>query len=260
MRFNHTFVICAYKESPYLVECIQSLKAQTISSNIIMVTSTPNDWIRVNCEKFGIPLYINYGESGIAQDWNFAYLHAETPYVTIAHQDDIYFSDYTKFMMKKITKDCSIAFSDYVEVRNKEYLRNNTNLFIKKIILFPLRFRIMQKVVWVKRRVLSLGNPICCPSVCYVKKNLPDVLFHVNFRSNVDWETWELLSWDKKRFVYVPQPLMGHRIHDESETSATIQENLRTKEDYEMFTKFWPRVIAKKLTSLYASSEKSNKL
>ncbi len=27
---NHTFVICAYKESPYLEECIQSLMNQRI--------------------------------------------------------------------------------------------------------------------------------------------------------------------------------------------------------------------------------------
>ena len=42
-KTNHTFVICAYKESPYLEECIQSLQAQTVSSQILMVTSTPNE-------------------------------------------------------------------------------------------------------------------------------------------------------------------------------------------------------------------------
>ena len=42
---NHTFVICAYKESPYLEACIQSLQAQTVPSRILMVTSTPNPWI-----------------------------------------------------------------------------------------------------------------------------------------------------------------------------------------------------------------------
>ena len=37
---NHTFVICAYKESKYLEECIKSLINQTVKSNIIMTTST----------------------------------------------------------------------------------------------------------------------------------------------------------------------------------------------------------------------------
>ena len=43
MKEKHTFVICAYKESAYLEECVKSLKEQKKESNIIMVTSTPND-------------------------------------------------------------------------------------------------------------------------------------------------------------------------------------------------------------------------
>ena len=42
---EHTFAICAYKESVYLETCIRSLKEQTIESNIIMVTSTPNEYL-----------------------------------------------------------------------------------------------------------------------------------------------------------------------------------------------------------------------
>ena len=36
---KHSFVICAYKESPFLEECIQSLEKQTVKSTIKMVTS-----------------------------------------------------------------------------------------------------------------------------------------------------------------------------------------------------------------------------
>lgn len=259
-KYKHTFVICAYKESPYLENCIRSLLKQTVSSEIIMVTSTPNEWIEKNSEKYGIPLYVNTGEGGIAQDWNFAYQHCDSDYVTIAHQDDLYFEHYTEKILENVTSDSLIAFSDYGEIREKQIITKNRNLMIKKILLFPLRNQWLQKSVWVRRRVLSMGNPICCPAVTYVKKNLPEQLFHVNFRSNVDWETWEALSGKKGKFVYVAQPLMGHRIHDGSETSATIQENLRTNEDYEMFRKFWPDFIAKKLARIYMTSEKSNEI
>ena len=43
---QHTFAICAYKESPYLEECIESLMAQEMKSEIIICTSTPNDYIK----------------------------------------------------------------------------------------------------------------------------------------------------------------------------------------------------------------------
>ena len=67
---DHTFAVCAYKESPYLEECIKSLKSQTIKSNILIATSTPNDYIKGIADKYEIPYYINEGEGGITQDWN----------------------------------------------------------------------------------------------------------------------------------------------------------------------------------------------
>ena len=104
-RNDHTFAICAYKESPYLEECILSLKNQTVKSNIIMATSTPNEWIQGLAEKYEIPLYINTGEGGIAQDWNFAYRQAKTDYITIAHQDDIYEPNYLKMIFGELKKE-----------------------------------------------------------------------------------------------------------------------------------------------------------
>ena len=53
---------------------------------------------------------------------------------------------------------------------------------------------------------------------------------------------------------------MGHRIHEESTTTEIINENIRTSEDLEMFKKFWPEWIAKKLNNLYVNSENNNNL
>ena len=55
-KYKHTFAVCAYKESPYLGECIESLKKQEEKSHIFVITSTPNDWIREICEKYDVPL------------------------------------------------------------------------------------------------------------------------------------------------------------------------------------------------------------
>lgn len=106
--------------------------------------------------------------------------------------------------------------------------------------------------------MLALGNGICCPSVTFAKNNLPNPVFRVHFRSNEDWEAWERLSKMKGEFLYDSTIQMGHRIHEESETSIIIGDNARSKEDYEMFCKFWPKSIAKVLSKVYAKSEKSN--
>ncbi len=52
---------------------------------------------------------------------------------------------------------------------------------------------------------------------------------------------------------------MCHRVHEESETTTLIASNTRGEEDLQMFRRFWPEPIAKRLGKAYAASEKSNK-
>lgn len=259
---EHTFVICAYKESPFLEKCIKSLKKQTAESEIIMVTSTPNQHISGLSESYNLPLFVNEGQGGIVQDWNFGYAKATTPYVTIAHQDDIYFKDYTKEALACV-KGCKrplIFFSDYYELRDGRYVKSNKLLNIKRLMLLPLRVKPFWNSVFVRRRILSFGSPICCPSVMYAKENLPKPVFKVGFRSNEDWEAWEMISRLKGAFAYSKKPLMAHRIHEESETSAIISENKRSDEDVVMYSKFWPKFMVKILVKLYAKAQKSNSI
>ena len=262
INYEHTFAICAYKESPYLEECVQSLKNQKYLSKIIMVTSTPNDYIEKICQQYEVPLYVNTGEGGIVQDWNFAYKSSDTEYVTIAHQDDVYFSEYAINILESIHKvnQPLIAFTDYGELREGQVVSNNKILKIKRLMLLPLKNKKMQESKFMRRRILSFGCPICCPSVTFVKKNLPETVFEKGYRSDEDWQAWENISRRKGSFVYVDKILMAHRIHEESETSIILGDNARSQEDYEMFCKFWPRPIAKFLTKLYSTSEKSNNL
>ena len=85
-------------------------------------------------------------------------------------------------------------------------------------------------------------------------------MFLSHFRSNVDWEAWERISKLNGDFVYIDKTIMAHRIHNDSETSIVIEEGGRTVEDYEMYRKFWPKLIAKLLTKSYRMSENSNRL
>lgn len=259
---EHTFVICAYKESPYLENCIESLQKQTVSSEIIMMTSTPNTYIENLSQKYDIPLYIREGLSDIVLDWNYGYSKVTTPYLTIAHQDDIYLPDYTEHVLKEFrrSKKPLIFFSDYGEIRGTEIVTKNRLLQVKRIMLVPLRTRMCFGNRFIRRRILSLGSPICCPSVAYAKEHLPKEVFVQGFRSNEDWEAWEKLSRLKGDFIYDKDILMYHRIHEDSETSAIIQDNKRSEEDMEMYSKFWPKPIAKLLVRLYADGQKSNDL
>ena len=97
---KHCFAISAYGESPYLEECIRSLRGQSVRTRVILCTSTPNDLIRELAGRYALPLYIREGASSLHADWNFAVETAvretEAELVTVAHQDDIYHRDYVK--------------------------------------------------------------------------------------------------------------------------------------------------------------------
>lgn len=273
MNNLHTFVICAYKESPYIEECIRSLKNQTVTSRILLATSTPSEYLEHVCKQYDIPYHVREGQSNISLDWNYALSVADTEYVTIAHQDDVYESTYVERMLRAVEVGKRmpggkplILFSDYAELIGTEKYTNRTNLKIKRILLHPLRKVNRQNKTFWKRWVLRFGNAICCPSVTYhvpvirkyMSRDNRQQLFQKHFRSNVDWETWEWLSRKDGSFVYVPEPLMAHRIHADSETTATIEDHQRSGEDYAMFAKFWPKWIARLLTGAYSESEKGN--
>lgn len=262
---DHTFAICAYGQSAFIEDCIRSLKEQKLKSNIIMTTSTPSEFLESIAEKYGLILHINEEKvfkSNIAADWNYAVKKAGTKLVTIAHQDDIYKPDYACRVMEGLNRaeHPLIAFTDYAELRNGREISNIRNLKIKRMMLLPLRSGKLWGSVFIRRRMLSMGSPICCPSVTYVRPNLPEQLFVPGYKVNLDWQAWERFSRLNGDFVFVNDILMTHRIHNESETSRNIEDNNRTAEDLDMFRKFWPERIARIIEHWYRKSEDQNNL
>ncbi len=259
---DFSFVICAYRESPYLEECICSLKKQSVLVKIIVVTSTPNKYIENLAKKYQLDYHINANKGGIAQDWNFGLSKVETRVATIAHQDDVYEDDFANKVLECLNqhKRSLIAFTDYGEIREGDRVTNNRLLKTKRLMLFPLKNKWFQNIQFIRRRILSFGSPICCPSVTFVLENLSIPVFTPGYRSDVDWQAWERLSRMKGAFVYCSDVLMFHRIHEESATTAIIADNDRTKEDYEMFCKFWPKSIARLIEYFYRKGEESNNL
>lgn len=260
---HHTFVVCAYKESPYLKKCIRSLLKQSVKSSILIATSTPNAYIENIAKEYNIPLYVNDAAPGIASDWNFAYSKADTELITIAHQDDIYDENYLSSILDAVNKvkNPILVHTAYYEIRNNERVYSNRLLKIKKLMLMPLIPRFTWNSIFLRRRSLSLGCAICCPSVTYVRKRLPDEPFEVGCKADLDWQAWEKYSKLKGAFCYVSKPVMGHRVHAGSETSNVIGEgDGRTPEDYAMYRKFWPKFIADRLIKFYAKGQNSNEL
>ena len=255
MSSKHTFVIMGYGESPYIEEAYQALKAQTVKSNIIMTSSTPNDVQKDFAKKHDIPFIINENRNGFAGDLNFAYATAETDYVTMVHQDDLLMPKYAEscIALAYKHKDALIVFTDYMEYANGKFYSDSLNLKIKKILMtahFP--FKNTLKTRCAKRSLISFGNPISCPSIFYVKKNIGNFEFDTEYRVSPEWEALVRLARMKGRFMFVKDKLHAYRMHEGQITSVGLDN--RKREDILVFNMLWPKPIATLLIKYYSKA------
>lgn len=259
----HTFVICAYKTSPYLEECIQSCLKQTSvrkkQSKIIVYTSTPSDFLSDICQKYTLDLFIGDRKS-IGSDWNQALNYIETTYATIVHQDDIYFENYGSLIIDSFLNNhkANIVFTDYIECDTENKMKTkNLNLKIKTL---GLQLLSLTKIKWFQRRIYGFGNFICCPAVSYNMERLNhyNFKFDEDFKMVVDWDAWERIMKYSGNIYYINNRAMAHRIHDQSETTANTRDHNREKEELIMFRRYWSPFFAKLLMNFYVHNQKTN--
>ena len=250
---DHTFAVCAYGESPYLEKSIYSVIKQSVKSKVIICTSTPNCYIENLAKKYHLPYYVRKGKSSLQDDWNYAYDKAETEYVTLAHQDDIYHKDYLKYMAKYLSQypNTLIAMTDYRIINQDGKVRWDGSLLVKQILKFPLQVPLLADKKWVKLGIQSFGNGICCPSVCYHKKVLGKHIFQSGYHYALDWDTFVEIAKKSGRFTYIMKKLFYYRIHDGSATKVCLKNQEKMIEEQEMFRKFWPDPVVKMLMHFY---------
>ena len=249
----HTFAICAYKESPYLEECINSILDQSIKSNIIIASSTKNKHIDNLAKKYKIKVHYRSGKSDIQDDWNFAVSCSKTELVTVVHQDDVYDKYYLENILSNNTgKELMFSTDNYYYINGES--KNQKNLKIKRLLKFPLRIPGLSNIKWIRKMTLSLGNTIQCPSVTYNKKLIKGDIFTSDLKFSLDWDTFLKIYKMKGKIKYIPLKLISFRISNEATTKKCMENDIRIKEDNIMFKKFWPKFIVKIIMKWYVKS------
>ncbi len=261
---DHTFAIPVYRSAPNLPTLIESLRAQKgARSEILLASSTPSSDLDAVAKRYVLPLQINPQRIDIAADWNFALGSAHSSLVTLAHQDDVYAPDYVSTLVGAFRRHPSalLAFCDYSEHSPLGPRPTNINLRIKRTLrrrAFGVRECLTEPGD--KMRLLSFGNPICCPSVMLNLATLGEFRFPSGFRSNLDWMAGLDLARRPGGFVYVRDRLVSKGVHPASETTATIANRARAREDRALFDALWPRPVAAALATLYRLAHFANRV
>jgi len=262
---EHTFAIPVYRAAANLGVLVKSLRAQSAAgSDILLATSTPSPELEKFAHQERLPLHVNPTRIGIAADWNFALEAAKTQLVTLAHQDDLFAPTYTAKLIAALRRhpQAFFAFCDYIEHTPFGPRPTNLNLYVKRALrrrAFGSRECLSE--VRDKVRLLSLGNPVCCPSVMLNRAALADFRFPDGLQTNLDWMAWlELARRRDGGFVYVDERLVSKGVHAASETSATIANRAREREDRTLFDSLWPAPVAALLATLYKLGYRANRV
>ena len=252
---DHAFVVMAHGDSPFLPGGLASLRAQSLSSRIVVATSTPSPFIGKASAAASAPLIINPERGGIAADWNFALHAGEARYVTLAHQDDVYFPLFLARSLDLLATvpGAALSFTGYVEIGDDgSRVRSRTSLIKHTLEAMTLGGRVAPSPARL-RAFLSLANPLPCSSVTFDRARLDDFAFSDAFRSNLDWDAWLRLLDGGAVFARTAERLVGRRHNQLTATAALTRDGVREREDQVMFRRLWPRPVADLIALAYKS-------
>jgi hypothetical protein len=257
----HTFLVPAYKCSPFLDACLASLQGQHQTSRILISTSTPFEGLFEMAHSRGAEVFVHGPNQGMSHDWNMGLAQVKTPWVTIAHQDDTYEPFFTAELLKAVGKakePLSLVFTDYQELFDNKVRPRNALLRIKQVLL-ELGFVGRDQVhsAWAKLNCLRFGSPIPCPSVSLNLGHRP-IRFSDQYRVNMDWAAWIELAHQPGGFYWIRQTLMAHCLHANSETTQGLNLGHRKEEDRVLLRRLWPAPVAFLIQQAYSLAYNSN--
>lgn len=279
MGAGHAFVVPAHGEPEGLPTCLDSLKAQTSRSPIVLATSTPNRFLYDIASRYKLDLRVNQTSAGIAADWNFALAQTDAEWVTLAHQDDWYAPAFVERCLAAAAgvRDPLMVFSAAHDLRSRR-AGPQTGLTMdagtevpaygvdigaeapgQRLLLNALVKRLLCEAAFLgqrsissparKRRLLAFGLPVPCPAVTLHRRVLATFRFDEAWRTNLDWAAWLTLVERDGALVYVREALVHHRLHDAAATSVWLAD--RAREDDLILRRLWPPAVARVLGWLY---------
>jgi glycosyltransferase involved in cell wall biosynthesis len=249
---DHAFVVLGYGRSPFLGDALASLAKQTRASRMIIATSTPNDHIAKAAAAHGVQVLVNRTREGIGADWNFALEATDARFVTLAHQDDVYYPRFLDASLRALAESgAALAFTGYQEIDDAGAAKESKISRVKHAIEAAALGRATRVSGLRLRAFLSFGNPLPCSSVTYDRDALKGFRFSADYKSNLDWDAWWRLMAAGVRFAHVPERLVGRRHNALTETAALTRAGVRAAEDAQMFRRAWPRPFADALHFAY---------
>lgn len=201
-----SFVMPTKNHPDWLIEAIQSIKAQTLTDWELIVVddhsddqSTTKQLITgLNDDRIRYYTLPDKHGTGSAAARNFGNLLASAPIIAVADADDLYYPERAALTVQAFNDDqCDVFYADY-----DKWDWESNQLIEKK---HPPQAFSMD--------LLRQQNFIPHSSSAYRHQLILDFPYNSFFRRSSDYDLWTRLACAGKRFVYSPQKVYKYRWH-----------------------------------------------
>jgi glycosyltransferase involved in cell wall biosynthesis len=145
-----TIALPVYKRTDYIRKALDSAVNQTVKCRILLIdNNSPHDEFKTIIESYNNPLikYVKTSET-VPQDENFnnCFRYADTPWVTILHDDDMLHCQFVemaagifekyKDKVGGITTECHVAEKEWEGINKKTSMTDNIKRVKEPFFLF----------------------------------------------------------------------------------------------------------------------------
>lgn len=218
-----TVAIPVFNGARFLDRTIESLLAQTHRElTIVCLDDGSTDKSVEIARSFRderLSVICNETRLGLAGNWNAAFANAKTPYLVIAHQDDVYEPPFVE-IAAQLLDEHPRAFAAHTRAT---YIDEHGKAIESAASQFKDRFwpadEPYEREPRQEMRALHDGNYIICPSAMYRMGAVREIgPFNENYRFVTDWEYWLRGLHQGFTIVGTHARLVQWRRHEDSTT------------------------------------------
>ena len=232
-----TFAVPCRDAGPHLRPLLESLLAQTRQDfDLLLVDDASTDGSAELARSIaGARVRVVRNERPLGLAGNFARCAelAATPFLCLAHQDDVYEGDYLAAMLAALQARPDAAFA-HCPARAIDADGRAVDSPAER-----RKLRLCARAANADRRalygLLFGGNFVCCPSVLFRTEVLRAAGgFDARLHFALDWELWFRLLRAGHSFATVTRPLLRYRRHDRAASRQLTHDLSRFREEVEV--------------------------
>jgi glycosyltransferase involved in cell wall biosynthesis len=229
-------LIPVYNGERFIAQAIESLLDQSHSNfRLTCIDDCSTDRSVEIMRRFDdgrLSIRTNPSRIGLARNWNRALdMATETPYLVIAHQDDIYEREYLEQMID-LMESHPRAFMGHCRTLSIDESGSSVTLpaAIYKETFWP-RTHVSERPIDEEIRWLQKGNYIVCPTVMFRRSALSSIgRFNEQLEFVTDWEYWLRGLFAGFTIAGLRSPLVRFRRHPWTATRA-LEKTFRRYEE-----------------------------